>query len=223
MKKIILFIALFLSLSANAWDDCPLDKPIKWIDNKCYTCDIARDLVKNSSGVPLDIMNELEMFCKCPADKPIFWLDGQCVTCDEARENIFKQKGKFSEQKMKGLQQLSYLGIMADIDKFCAALKCSADKPALWTDGNCYTCSEIEQKVKKLPKQLSGMEGLHRGESGTQCGAPDRCSSQQQKLRLTKPEFVEVMHGGNACHLTEQRTETAFRKINQGGKVRDAH
>ena len=160
MKKIILFIALFLSLSANAWDDCPLDKPIKWIDNKCYTCDIARDLVKNSSGVPLDIMNELEMFCKCPADKPIFWLDGQCVTCDEARENIFKQKGKFSEQKMMGLQQLSYIGIMADIDKFCAAPKCSADKPALWTDGNCYTCSEIEQKVKKLPKQLSGMEGL---------------------------------------------------------------
>ena len=163
MRKFVFLTGLFFVLPVKAFFslglECPLEQPIMWIDNKCYACEEARTLIVNSSEeqrnsnfIVMNALNELENFCKCPADKPVLGIDGQCFTCDEARKQI-------SGQKVGGIQGFGLFGIMSDIDELCAP-KCSADKPAVWTDGKCYACSEIEQKLQNMASPSSGVAGL---------------------------------------------------------------
>ena len=193
MRKIIFWMGLFFVLPVKAFfvlgTECPLEQPIMWIDKKCYACDEARTLIANSSeeqrysSLVTNALDELEMFCKCPADKPILGRDGQCYTCDEAR-------AKISERNAEDIHGGDVFKVISDIDELCAP-KCSADKPAVWTDSKCYACSEIEQKLQSMSSSFNGIAGFHM--IGVLMDIANACPElQSEEMKQTENEAISI-------------------------------
>ncbi len=111
---------------------------------------------------------------ECPADKPVMWIDNACHTCDEAKELLAN-----APTKGEGLEGLIIMGAMLVYGEACSSAdECPADKPAKWTDGQCYACAEIESKVNELKQ------------NGQQ---PDlSLFSMLMEIGTACPEFVEV-------------------------------
>lgn len=104
MKKILLIIFLnfLLSVSVMAQEECPVDRPVMWVDNACHTCDEAKELLANApmkgkiEGLEaLIVMAAIATYdetCvsvdECPTDKPAKWIDGQCYACAEIESKV---------------------------------------------------------------------------------------------------------------------------------------
>lgn len=166
MKKAVLFMIVTLLISTVCQAaQCPSDKPIRWTNDKCISCDEAGKKLNGAQSISMadmyritrqiekscpKVFNELEKISK--NDCHLKDKTGKCRDCADPKpfemdladigncEKICNSKGNKKRYR---------------VGQYCLPKKCPVNAPIMDKDGKCHSCTSSKDNIKSVSGCLS--------------------------------------------------------------------